>query len=95
MSEVVSLSEAREKRQPHVSGEAVCLDCRHTWVAVVPLGVIWMECPSCSLQRGRFKFQHVCGKERHWVCHCGNDLFHVTTERTYCPNCGQDQEGHV
>lgn len=29
----------------------------------------------------------------HWVCDCSNDLFYVTQEGYYCPNCGVTPEG--
>ena len=93
MNNIVDLAQARQERTPHVSGPARCLACKHEWVAVAPTGVTWMECPSCSLIRGRFVFPH----QRDglvWKCFCENDLFHVTPDGVYCPNCGQWQYGH-
>lgn len=84
---VVNLEQAREERKPHMTGPARCLDCKHEWVAVAPVGTIWMECPKCSLIRGRFVNQ-VERDGDHWVCNCGNDLFYVTSDGAYCPNCG-------
>ena len=89
---VISLLKEREERTPHSSGKARCLACKHEWMAVAPTGVTWMECPSCSLERGRFVAQH----ERdglHWHCHCGNNLFWVMESGYYCPNCGDWQKG--
>lgn len=34
---VVDFEEKKLERSPHAAGEAVCLDCRHTWVAVSSL----------------------------------------------------------
>lgn len=87
LAEVIDLAAARLEREPHSSGLAVCLDCKHEWQAVAPADIQWLECPECGLVRGRFKFQFEkdC---KHLVCDCGNDLFHVTLEGTYCPNCG-------
>lgn len=85
---VVSLDE----RRPHNAGQARCLDCKHEWAAVCPVGTTWLECPACTLFRGRMIGQH----ERdgpHWFCHCGNELFYVTPDGTYCPNCGEWQRG--
>lgn len=79
-----------EQEVPHMTGTAVCLDCKHEWVAVSPLDTKWLECPSCTLVRGRYKYFTERGSA-HWNCPCGNDLFHVTPEYVYCPNCGQDQ----
>lgn len=91
-SQIVSLTEYRETNSPHLSGQAFCLDCQHEWVAVVPIGTLWLECPSCTLVRGRLKFQCERVGEQ-WECGCGNDLFHVTPDGVYCPNCGAWQEG--
>jgi len=42
-----------EEIDPHMSGFAVCIACRHEWMAVVPVGVIDLQCPSCNLPRGQ------------------------------------------
>jgi hypothetical protein len=93
MSNVVNLADVRLENLPHTAGTAICLDCKYEWVAVAPVGTIWLECPKCGLVRGRFKFQHERDGE-HWVCNCGNDLFHIRPDGMYCPNCGQWQEGY-
>lgn len=78
----------KEGRTPHLSGSARCLACQHEWVAVAPVGSIWLECPACSLIRGRY-FEPAEKPARHWTCNCGCDLFHVTPNEIYCPNCGK------
>ena len=94
---IVSLDKVREARSPHMTGKAVCLDCRHEWVAVMPvtsdttcIGAQWLECPECTLERGRFRF-HTTSPGLHWTCNCGCDLFFVTDKHFYCPNCGAVQ----
>ncbi len=89
---IIDLTAEREKRQPHISGKARCLDCRHEWVAVAPVGVTWMECPSCSLLRARYVYP-IREAKQHWICQCGNDLFHILVDGCYCPNCGVVQKG--
>ena len=87
MSSVVELDEYR----PHNSGKARCLTCSHEHVAVAPVGVTWMECPACHT----FKATWVGACQRdglEWQCKCGNDLFHVKPEGTYCPHCGEWQK---
>jgi len=84
---VISLQAAREDRTPHLSGMVRCLACRVKWAAVAPAGTVWMECPACSLERGRF-IESARKAGAHWYCHCGCDLFHVTPNGYYCPNCG-------
>ena len=94
--EVIDFARAKEERTPHMEGHALCLACRHRWVAVAPLGTVWLECPApeCRLLRGRFFVPMARGEDR-WVCACGNDLFHHNSVRgLYCPHCGADQRGH-
>ena len=80
-----------DDRRPHWQGHARCLDCRHEWEAVAPRGAVWLECPSCSLVRGRFVYSH-SREESHWTCQCGNDLFLFHQIRgLFCPNCGTPQ----
>lgn len=90
---VINLAEARKDREPHMQGSAVCLDCKHVWQAVAPLGTKWLDCPSCSLRYGRFQgpVSQGDGEER-WTCNCGNDLFHINPTKTYCWACGLEQE---
>lgn len=90
MTEVIDLQREREERTPHLSGEARCLACKHKWIAVAPVGTLWLECPSCTLTRGRYSNQ-VENEGLHWTCKCENDLFYVTVSAIYCPNCGLEQ----
>lgn len=84
-----------QKKEKHVEGPAICLDCKHEWEAVIPQDSIesaldWLECPNCHLHKGRFKYKFTAGPDI-WICACGNDLFQITSECVYCPNCGQEQ----
>lgn len=87
-SEVIDL----QAHRPHLSGEAKCLSCNHEWAAVAPIGTVWLECPECGLEKGRLAGT-VYRDEHHWHCNCGNELFYVTANVYYCPNCGLDQKG--
>lgn len=82
------------KEERHATGEARCIDCRHEWVAVVPVSEYnefgWLDCPSCGCHKGRFKQPFYFGTE-HWICGCGNDLFQANRTHIYCPNCGREQ----
>lgn len=79
----------------HMEGGAKCINCKHEWQAVVeeePGEEFegWLECPACSLMRGRFKYTHVPPAGTGvWVCKCDNDLFIVTADGYMCPNCGR------
>ena len=93
MATVISLESRRRKPQeakdPHVSGKARCLHCRHEWTAVAPVGTYELECPECHLLKG--VMVGMCdlaeGTER-WVCKCGCDLFLITSEGSFCASCG-------
>lgn len=91
MGVVIGL-QRKEPEQPTLAGEARCLTCRHEWVAVAPVGTTWLECPECKCVKGVLKYK--CLRDAPlWTCACGNDLFHVTAEGVYCPNCGNWQKG--
>lgn len=82
-----------ERKEPHLSGKAHCILCRHAWVAVAPLGTLWMECPSCHAHKGTWTFEvgPDVGESR-FVCGCGNELFYVLPTCLRCPNCGNVPE---
>lgn len=91
---VIDLAAARQERELTLSlcGKARCLACRHEWQAVAPVGTVWLDCPACSLERGRF-LGPAQRDGAHWHCGCGNDIFYVTPDGFYCPNCGEQQHG--
>ena len=87
---VISLEEEREARQPHVSGPYMCLSCKFKFIAVVPLKLLWIDCPQCGLEHARPQ-GNIQKPEPHWGCSCGNDLFYMTPDGAYCPLCGTAQ----
>lgn len=74
--------------KPHATGEARCTSCRHEWVAVAPVGVDWLECPACSLMKGRYVHPIVRGGVI-FECYCGTDVFHIAPAGPYCTGCGK------
>jgi hypothetical protein len=62
-----------EREEPHLSGEAVCIGCKHQWVAVAPLGTWQLECPSCGSMKGIFRLPVGAerGKDLEFACTCG------------------------
>lgn len=90
MNNVTDLAGRRLLRQAHTSGLVRCMECKHELVAVrpAPPEPWWMECPSCGLEKGRPVGPFEKEGRAHWVCNCGNDLFHLTPEGCYCPHCG-------
>lgn len=77
----------REDDQETLAGSARCLQCDYTWVAVVPVGVRWLECPNCKSEKGHLDAKVDRG-EFDWLCGCGNDLFRICEEGAYCTVCG-------
>lgn len=87
MGDVIELS----SRQPHLSGDAVCIGCKHTWVAVAPVGTYELECPECRAMKGVFSYPVV--GESYWECSCGSRYFSVSGEtfNVLCAKCGLPQ----
>lgn len=75
------------EHQAHLSGPAVCLACRHSWVAVAPLGTTELECGSCGLFRGIFAYPP--RPSMHYECQCGNSTYYIGEgEIPWCTYCG-------
>ena len=79
-----------EKSDPHLSGKARCAVCKHEHVAVAPVGVDWMECPECGLDKARFIHDAVPNEDIR-ECKCGCDVFRITRTASFCINCGNGQ----
>lgn len=88
---------------PHLSGDARCNGCGHTWVAVAPIGSPdngspWgeLECPACHALKGVFTKHCIYGGEglQHWHCaYCRGLLFSIVLRKDNepmicCANCG-------
>lgn len=73
----------------HGAGEAFCIACDHSWVAVAPTGTLALECPECGAMKGHWKFEFMpsVGQEVR-ECNCGNQLFYLTPVGHLCANCG-------
>src|SRR5689334_19482065 len=96
MAEIFDLAKERADRTPHLAGNARCLGCGHAWVAVAPLGTVWLKCPSeaCGLEQGRFADPVVPAVGSLWACDCGNELFYLAPDGAHCPRCGTRQHGY-
>lgn len=88
MSEIIDFAKAKEDAGRWTSGPALCLRCKHEWVAVAPVGLDWFECPECHCHTG-CKAGAVKVEGPHYQCKCGNWLFLITPDGTYCPLCGE------
>lgn len=89
MADVVDIAQAREERSPHLRGAAVCLNCRHHWQAVAPIGVFQLECPSCYTEKGVWNAP--IGEDELWMCNCGSFHFAITRTHARCLHCGNTQ----
>ena len=77
---------------PHLSGNAKCAACKHTWVAVAPVGTYSLECPNCETMHGVWMNPALADKPL-WQCSCGNEFFVIHTDRIMCSHCGEPQYG--
>lgn len=96
MGDVVDFAKAKEEREPHLCGKAVCMHCQYglegEWEAVAPVGTVFLQCPQCSLIKGIYVNPIL--DEENWECNCGNGFFAYSHRLgMYCPNCGVTQEG--
>jgi len=86
MGKVIDINEAL----PHLTSICICLECKHEWVGVMPLGTCSLECPECGLEKGVCK--GVACPEEAWQCKCGCIHFFVSdTHHILCCYCGRIQ----
>jgi hypothetical protein len=87
MSNVVQGNFGGEPEQ--ISGTAMCLACRHEWVAVAPTGAPTLQCPSCNTFRGVYKHPiSAANGEEVASCRCGGNIFQLTRRGPLCLTCG-------
>lgn len=86
-AEVVDLEARRIERSPHRSGTGRCLNCKHEWSAVAPIGTADLECPACSTFQGVFK-GIASSQFMQWQCACGEYTFFLDEHGPYCAHCG-------
>lgn len=73
----------------HGSGEAFCIACSNTWVAVAPTGSVSLDCPACGSHKGKWKFEFYPSEQQMVrTCACENQLFYLTPDGHMCANCG-------
>lgn len=82
-------------KQPHLSGKAQCLKCKHEWIAVAPTGCVALECPECKLAHGvMWAMVLPPDGEGIWQCNFCEGVCFVYHERgvLVCVGCGADHE---
>jgi hypothetical protein len=85
-----------EKPDPHLAGGARCLACQHEWEASAPVGTWQLECPSCGLMKGMFRYPiGAMEGDSVFVCNCGCEAliayYRKGQFRLQCMNCGEHQ----
>lgn len=88
MAEIIQFPTKEVLSEQYGSGEAFCISCKYTWVAVAPTGTEWLECPKCERSTGKMKYPFCITFGLIRVCGCGNELFYITPSGHLCPNCG-------
>lgn len=79
----------RQRPEQTGAGEAFCIACDHSWVAVAPTGTTTFECPVCHTMKGKWKFEFAPSDgQLARTCNCGNQLFYLTPDGHLCANCG-------
>ncbi len=80
-----------EELQETLSGTGYCIECKHQWAAVAPVGIHLFECPNCGTEKGTW-FGIVEPPGSRWECNCGGQLFFVTETGFDCAKCGTTQK---
>lgn len=92
---VIDFAAKKAEREPHWQGACACMNCRHEWESVGPIGAhVGLQCPNCGLPKGITKF--LVGAQvgdRELVCDCGCEAFtaHIRPDglkRVSCMACG-------
>ena len=87
-----------DAHRPHLSGRARCTACEHEWVAVAPVGTVWLDCPECGTERGLMVYPvGPQDGELEYQCNCGGYVFGIRSNETgdvwiYCVSCGTVQD---
>ena len=90
MSNVIELKRPEQQEQ-WLNGTGYCMECKHEWVAVAPVGVNVFTGPACGTEKGTWMGVVEPPAER-WECNCGGQLFFVTLTGFDCARCGTTQE---
>jgi len=98
--DVIDFAAAKEARTPHWEGRCRCIGCKHEWHGVAPIGVMFVDCPSCGEHKGHpyYPFGASDG-DLVFQCVCGSEALTVFKRagrfRTICMACGADQTAAI
>lgn len=86
-NQVIDFPSRRKAKEPHREGKARCLNCKHEWEAVAPVGICSLECPNCLTTQGVFK--GISATEfKQFQCVCGEFYYFIDEHGSYCAHCG-------
>ena len=93
MNKVTDLVEFKRQKaaeeDPHLTGSAHCLACKHEWEAVAPVGTVWLECPNCTSLKGTLRTPAYPEDDVPiLMCGCGCELFVILKDCLQCTQCG-------
>lgn len=86
--------ELAEANGPHIEGQVICLNCKHKWHAIAPVGTNHLECNRCHTLRGVWINPLI--PKVSLQCHCGNMHFIVVpTMKLICASCCRESSYEV
>lgn len=88
MGGVIDFEARKLERSPHRSGKARCLNCKHEWIAVAPIGTVDLQCTKCETFQGVFVGISATAFKQ-WRCQCGEYMFFIDEISPYCVHCGE------
>ena len=86
----IKTKKRNEMQGTMIKGEAVCLQCKHEWDAIFPIGSSDFKCPKCNTYKGVMKYFVEIRNEHSYSCgECNNNLFFLLDHGVnQCPMCG-------
>lgn len=96
---VIDLRKFKEEHSPHIQGRVKCINCKHEWQGVAPVGTTWVECPECGSRKACFYYDVAPNAGQFvFTCNCGCELLRLvsdvgepdffTSAELLCVNCG-------
>jgi len=98
---IIDFTAAKRERSPHWEGRVICMDCRHEWQGVGPVGKhVAIDCPECALPKGVTKWLHgaqVGDVEFRCICGCEALTAYYRAGRftLCCMACGTNQTAAI
>lgn len=92
-SNIANFEKEKLARTPHLTGDALCVGCNHTWKHTAPIGTTEFTCPECKTERGMFTYMALPQQgEPIFHCNCGGIAFAMRQDGALCMRCGVTHE---